>query len=95
MRTIFALSRSQLLLLVVTRSRDMLIYVVYHYSRASAEGAPYERNDILHVNYSYTRYPIVARALGIAFRPSARASKGFLHTSKLQITLLSSAGAEG
>ena len=29
----------------------------------------------------YTRYPIVARALGLAFRPSARASKGILHTS--------------
>ena len=31
----------------------------------------------------YTRYPIVARALGLvrlAFRPSARASKGILHT---------------
>ena len=30
----------------------------------------------------YTRYPIVARALGLAaaFRPSARASKGFLNT---------------
>ena len=28
-----------------------------------------------------TRYPIVARALGLAaFRPSARASKGILHT---------------
>ena len=33
----------------------------------------------------YTRYPIVARALGIAaaFRPSAHASKGILHTSIL------------
>ena len=29
----------------------------------------------------YTRYPIVARALGLAFRPSARASKGILHTT--------------
>ena len=34
----------------------------------------------------YTRYPIVARALGLAaacsaFRPSARASKGILHTN--------------
>ena len=32
----------------------------------------------------YTRYPIVARALGLAaFRPSARASKGILHTKFL------------
>ena len=32
--------------------------------------------------FLYTRYPIVARALGLAaaFRPSARASKGILHT---------------
>ena len=32
--------------------------------------------------YLYTRYPIVARALGLAdaFRPSARAIKGILHT---------------
>ena len=31
-----------------------------------------------------TRYPIVARALGLAaFRPSARASKGILHTSRI------------
>ena len=29
----------------------------------------------------YTRYSIVARALGVAFRPSARASKGILHTT--------------
>ena len=29
----------------------------------------------------YTRYLIVARALGLAFRPSARASKGILHTT--------------
>ena len=34
------------------------------------------KEDIL-----YTRYPIVTRALGLAaFRPSARASKGILHT---------------
>ena len=32
----------------------------------------------------YTRYPIAARALGLAaaFRPSARASKGILYTNE-------------
>ena len=29
----------------------------------------------------YTRYPIVARRAWPAFRPSARASKGILHTT--------------
>ena len=33
----------------------------------------------------YTRYPIVARALGLAFRPSARAGKGILHTTDYHI----------
>ena len=34
------------------------------------------------VYYLYTKYPIVARALGLAaFRPSTRASKSILHTS--------------
>ena len=37
----------------------------------------------MHICALYTRYPIVARALGlaVAFRPSARASKGILHTN--------------
>ena len=39
--------------------------------------------------FLYTRYPIVARALGLAaahsaFRPSARASKGILHTTNFR-----------
>ena len=35
----------------------------------------------------YTRYPIVARAFGLAaaFRPSVRASKGILHTNVAQV----------
>ena len=34
--------------------------------------------------FLYTRYPIVARALGLAaFMPSAPASKGILHTRYL------------
>ena len=42
----------------------------------------------LHFTPLYTRYPIVARALGLAaFRPSARASKGILHTSHTTISL--------
>ena len=42
----------------------------------------------LHFTPLYTRYPIVARALGIAaFRPSERASKGILHTIHTTISL--------
>ena len=35
-----------------------------------------------HILILYTRYPIIARALGLAFRPSARASKRILHTTQ-------------
>ena len=35
-----------------------------------------------HILILSTRYPIIARALGLAFRPSAHASKGILHTTQ-------------
>ena len=41
-------------------------------------------NLLGHARPLFTRYPIVARSLGLAaaaFRPSARASKIILHTS--------------
>ena len=42
----------------------------------------------LHFTPLYTRYPIVARVLGLAaFRPSERASKGILHTIHTTISL--------
>ena len=66
---------------------------------------PREKNDSLRPSktthecprpaHLYTRYPIVARALGLAaayaecaFRPSTRASKGILHTTRAQVGIV-------
>ena len=54
------------------------------YKRSEHQKSTTHFEGFVELSALYTRYPIVARALGLAaaFRPSARASKGILHTTK-------------